>query len=189
MSVRYVQVQIRRLPKPVVCMVAGYAVGGGHILHMVCDLTIAADNAVFGQTGPKARMISSHANSFCDEIMCTEFFGGCLLILSLFLFTNVTKSWDKYSLGVTFSLCRPTRGTDCDLPCVPMNLYFQVGSFDAGYGSTVMSRLIGPKRAKEMWFMCRLYDAKQAMQMGLVNTVVPLKDLEMETVIWWVRAP
>lgn len=112
LNVLDLQVQIRRMPKPVVCMVAGYAVGGGHILHMVCDLTIAADNAVFGQTGPK------------------------------------------------------------------------VGSFDAGYGSTVMSRLIGPKKAKEMWFMCRLYDAQQALQMGLINTVVPLKDLEQETVVW-----
>jgi len=112
LNVLDLQVQIRRMPKPVVCMVAGYAVGGGHILHMVCDLTIAADNAVFGQTGPK------------------------------------------------------------------------VGSFDAGYGSTVMSRLVGPKRAKEMWFLSRLYDAEQAMQMGLVNKVVPLSQLEEETTVW-----
>jgi naphthoate synthase len=100
------------MPKPVVASVAGYAVGGGHILHMVCDLTIAADNAVFGQTGPK------------------------------------------------------------------------VGSFDAGYGSSQMSRLVGPKRAREMWFLCRLYSARQAMEMGLVNTVVPLRDLEEETLVW-----
>lgn len=112
LNVLDLQVQIRRLPKPVIAMVAGYAVGGGHILHMVCDLTIAANNAVFGQTGPK------------------------------------------------------------------------VGSFDAGYGSTQMSRLVGPKRAKEMWFLCRLYDAKQALEMGLVNTVVPLADLEKETLVW-----
>ncbi len=105
-------VQIRRLPKPVVAMVAGYAVGGGHVLHMICDLTIAADNAVFGQTGPR------------------------------------------------------------------------VGSFDGGFGVSVMSRLIGPKKAKEMWFLCRQYDAGQALEMGLVNTVVPLEQLEAETVQW-----
>eukprot|EP00873_Tetraselmis_striata_P008083 jgi/Tetstr1/428347/TSEL_018382.t1 len=112
LNVLDLQVQIRRLPKPVVAMVAGYAVGGGHILHMVCDLTIAADNAVFGQTGPK------------------------------------------------------------------------VGSFDAGYGSTEMARLVGPKRAKEMWFTARLYDAQQAEAMGLVNKVVPLGELEAETLVW-----
>jgi naphthoate synthase len=105
-------VQIRRLPKPVVAMVAGYAVGGGHVLHLICDLTIAADNAVFGQTGPR------------------------------------------------------------------------VGSFDGGFGASVMSRLIGPKKAKEMWFLCRQYDAEQALDMGLVNTVVPLEQLEAETVQW-----
>ncbi|WVZ26587.1 hypothetical protein V8G54_005131 [Vigna mungo] len=105
-------VQIRRLPKPVIAMVAGYAVGGGHILHMVCDLTIAADNAIFGQTGPK------------------------------------------------------------------------VGSFDAGYGSSIMSRLVGPKKAREMWFLTRLYDAVEAEKMGLVNTVVPLENLEIETIKW-----
>jgi naphthoate synthase len=105
-------VQIRRLPKPVVAMVAGYAVGGGHVLHVVCDLTIAADNARFGQTGPK------------------------------------------------------------------------VGSFDGGFGASVLSRLVGPKKAKEIWFMCRQYDAQQALAMGLVNTVVPLDRLEEETVQW-----
>lgn len=112
LNVLDLQVQIRRLPKPVVAQVAGYAVGGGHILHMVCDLTIAADNAVFGQTGPK------------------------------------------------------------------------VGSFDAGYGSTHMVRLIGQKRAREMWFLARLYDAQQALTMGLVNAVVPLDRLESETLQW-----
>lgn len=112
LNVLDLQVQIRRLPKPVVAMVAGYAVGGGHILHMVCDLTIAADNAVFGQTGPK------------------------------------------------------------------------VGSFDAGYGSTEMARLVGPKRAKEMWFLARLYGAEEAERMGLVNRVVPLAELEAETMAW-----
>jgi naphthoate synthase len=105
-------VQIRRLPKPVVAMVAGYAVGGGHVLHVVCDLTIAADNARFGQTGPR------------------------------------------------------------------------VGSFDGGFGATVLSRLVGPKKAKEIWFLCRQYDAQQALEMGLVNTVVPLDRLEEETVQW-----
>jgi naphthoate synthase len=105
-------VQIRRMPKPVVAMVAGYAVGGGHVLHVVCDLTIAADNARFGQTGPK------------------------------------------------------------------------VGSFDGGFGATVLSRLVGPKRAKEIWFLCRQYDAHEALAMGLVNTVVPLAELETETVKW-----
>ena len=106
------QIQIRRLPKPVIAMVAGFAVGGGHILHMCCDLTIAAENSVFGQTGPR------------------------------------------------------------------------VGSFDAGYGSTVMSRLIGPKRAKEMWFLCRMYSAQEAMDMGLVNVVVPIEELEITTAVW-----
>ena len=105
-------VQIRRMPKPVVAMVAGYAVGGGHVLHVICDLTIAADNARFGQTGPK------------------------------------------------------------------------VGSFDGGFGATVLSRLVGPKKAKEIWFLCRQYDAREALQMGLINAVVPLADLEAETVQW-----
>jgi naphthoate synthase len=105
-------VQIRRMPKPVVAMVAGYAVGGGHVLHVVCDLTIAADNARFGQTGPK------------------------------------------------------------------------VGSFDGGFGATVLSRLVGPKKAKEIWFLCRLYDAQEALRMGLINAVVPLAQLEAETVLW-----
>jgi len=106
------QIQIRRLPKPVVAMVAGYAIGGGHVLHVVCDLTIAADNARFGQTGPK------------------------------------------------------------------------VGSFDGGFGASVLSRLVGPKKAKEIWFLCRQYGAQEALQMGLVNTVVPLERLEAETVQW-----
>ncbi len=105
-------VQIRRMPKPVVAMVAGYAVGGGHVLHVICDLTIAAENARFGQTGPK------------------------------------------------------------------------VGSFDGGFGASVLSRLVGPKKAKEIWFLCRQYDAQQALEMGLVNTVVPLERLEDETVSW-----
>ncbi len=105
-------VQIRRLPKPVVAMVAGYAIGGGHVLHVICDLTIAADNARFGQTGPK------------------------------------------------------------------------VGSFDGGFGAGVLSRLVGPKKAKEIWFLCRQYDAHEALQMGLVNAVVPLDELETETVKW-----
>ncbi|KAJ8569782.1 hypothetical protein K7X08_006359 [Anisodus acutangulus] len=112
LNVLDLQVQIRRLPKPVIAMVAGYAVGGGHILHMVCDLTIAADNAIFGQTGPK------------------------------------------------------------------------VGSFDAGYGSSIMSRLVGPKKAREMWFLTRFYTASEAEKMGLVNTVVPLDKLEPETIKW-----
>jgi naphthoate synthase len=105
-------VQIRRLPKPVVAMVAGYAVGGGHVLHVICDLTIAADNARFGQTGPK------------------------------------------------------------------------VGSFDGGFGASVLSRMVGPKKAKEIWFLCRQYDAREALEMGLVNTVVPLDQLEAETINW-----
>jgi naphthoate synthase len=105
-------VQIRRLPKPVVAMVAGYAVGGGHILHLVCDLTIAADNARFGQTGPR------------------------------------------------------------------------VGSFDGGFGAGLLARQVGAKRAKEIWFLCRLYDAREAADMGLVNAVVPLDELERETVRW-----
>ncbi|KAK9276862.1 hypothetical protein L1049_006399 [Liquidambar formosana] len=112
LNVLDLQVQIRRLPKPVIAMVAGYAVGGGHVLHMVCDLTIAADNAIFGQTGPK------------------------------------------------------------------------VGSFDAGYGSSIMSRLVGPKKAREMWFLARFYTASEAEKMGLVNIVVPLENLELETVKW-----
>jgi naphthoate synthase len=105
-------VQIRRLPKPVVAMIAGYAIGGGHVLHLVCDLSIAADNARFGQVGPR------------------------------------------------------------------------VGSFDGGFGAGLLASLVGPKRAKEMWFLCRQYDAAQALEMGLVNTVVPLAELERETVAW-----
>jgi naphthoate synthase len=105
-------IQIRRMPKPVVAMVAGYAIGGGHVLQVVCDLTVAADNARFGQTGPK------------------------------------------------------------------------VGSFDGGFGASVLSRLVGPKKAKEIWFLCRQYDAQQALDMGLINTIVPLAELEQETVRW-----
>ena len=105
-------VQMRRLPKPIVAMVAGYAIGGGHVLHVVCDLTIAADNARFGQVGPK------------------------------------------------------------------------VGSFDGGFGASILSRLVGPKKAKEVWFLCRQYDAQQALEMGLINAVVPLDRLEEETVQW-----
>src|SRR5436305_2894923 len=105
-------VQIRRLPKPVVAMVAGYAVGGGHVLHLVCDLTIAADNARFGQTGPR------------------------------------------------------------------------VGSWDGGFGASLLRDLVGTKRAKEIWLLCRQYDAEEALDMGLVNAVVPLADLERETVAW-----
>jgi naphthoate synthase len=106
------QVQMRRLPKPVVAMVAGYAVGGGHVLHVCCDLTIAADNARFGQTGPR------------------------------------------------------------------------VGSWDGGFGASLLRDLVGPKKAKEFWLLCRQYDAQQALDMGLVNTVVPLAELEAETVQW-----
>ncbi|HEX9716726.1 MAG TPA: 1,4-dihydroxy-2-naphthoyl-CoA synthase [Actinomycetota bacterium] len=110
LNVLDLQVQIRRLPKPVIAMVAGYAIGGGHVLHLVCDLTIAADNARFGQTGPK------------------------------------------------------------------------VGSFDAGYGTGLLARTIGVKRAKEVWFLCEQYDAQTALEWGLVNRVVPLERLEDETV-------
>lgn len=112
LNVLDLQIQIRRLPKPVVAMVAGYAIGGGHVLHLVCDLTIAADNARFGQTGPR------------------------------------------------------------------------VGSFDGGYGASLLARTIGLKRAKEIWFLCRQYDAHQALDWGLVNAVVPLERLEAETVRW-----
>ncbi len=104
--------QIRRLPKPVVAMVAGYAIGGGHVLHLVCDLTIAADNARFGQVGPR------------------------------------------------------------------------VGSFDGGFGAGLLANLVGPKKAKEIWFLCRQYSAEEALRMGMVNTVVPLERLEEETVRW-----
>ena len=103
---------MRRLPKPIVAMVAGYAIGGGHVLHVVCDLTIAADNAIFGQVGPR------------------------------------------------------------------------VGSFDGGFGASSLAQLVGMKKAKEIWFLCRRYDAAQALEMGLVNAVVPLADLERETVSW-----
>jgi naphthoate synthase len=112
LNVLDLQRQIRTLPKPVVAMVAGYAIGGGHVLHMMCDLTIAADNARFGQTGPK------------------------------------------------------------------------VGSFDGGYGAAYMARIVGQKKAREIWFLCRQYDAKQALAMGLVNCVVPYEELEAETVRW-----
>ena len=112
LNVLDLQVQIRRTPKPVVAMVAGYAIGGGHVLHVVCDLTIAADNARFGQTGPR------------------------------------------------------------------------VGSFDGGYGSGLLARIVGQKKAREIWLLCEQYDAQEAFQMGLVNKVVPLADLEKETVAW-----
>ena len=112
LNVLDLQVQIRRTPKPVIAMVAGYAIGGGHVLHVCCDLTIAADNAVFGQTGP------------------------------------------------------------------------QVGSFDAGYGSSLLAATVGLKKAREIWYLCRRYSAAEALQMGLVNTVVPLERLEEETISW-----
>jgi naphthoate synthase len=112
LNVLDLQKKIRSLPKPVVAMVAGYAIGGGHVLHIVCDLTIAADNARFGQTGPK------------------------------------------------------------------------VGSFDGGLGSSYLARIVGQKKAREIWYLCRQYDAQQALDMGLVNTVVPLADLEKETLQW-----
>jgi len=112
LNVLDLQMRIRYLPKPVVAMVAGYAIGGGHILHLVCDLTIAADNARFGQTGPR------------------------------------------------------------------------VGSFDAGFGSSYLARIVGQKKAREIWFLCRQYDAPQALDMGLVNTVVPLAELEATTLTW-----
>ncbi len=106
------QREIRTCPKPIVAMVAGYAIGGGHVLHVMCDLTIAADNAIFGQTGPK------------------------------------------------------------------------VGSFDGGYGSSYLARMVGQKKAREIWFLCRQYTAQQALEMGMVNTVVPLEKLEEETLQW-----
>jgi naphthoate synthase len=112
LNVLDLQRQIRTLPKPVIAMVAGYAIGGGHVLHLMCDLTVAADNARFGQTGPK------------------------------------------------------------------------VGSFDGGYGAAYMARIVGQKKAREIWFLCRQYDAAQALQMGLVNAVVPIDRLEQETVEW-----
>ena len=112
LNVLDLQVQIRRMPKPVIAMVAGWAIGGGHVLHVVCDLTIAAENAKFGQTGP------------------------------------------------------------------------MVGSFDGGYGAGLLARHVGQKKAREIWFLTRQYDANEALQMGLVNTVVPLKELEAETVQW-----
>lgn len=112
LNVLDLQRQIRTLPKPVIAMVAGYAIGGGHVLHIMCDLTIAADNARFGQTGPR------------------------------------------------------------------------VGSFDGGYGASYLARLVGQKKAREIWFLCRQYDAKQALEMGLVNCVVPYESLEEETVKW-----
>ena len=112
LNVLDLQVQIRRTPKPVIAMVAGYAIGGGHVLHVCCDLTVAADNAIFGQTGPK------------------------------------------------------------------------VGSFDGGYGSWLLAETVGLKKAREIWYLCRQYTAQQALDMGLVNTVVPLQRLEEETVAW-----
>jgi naphthoate synthase len=112
LNVLDLQVQIRRTPKPVIAMVAGYAIGGGHVLHVVCDLTIAADNARFGQTGPK------------------------------------------------------------------------VGSFDGGYGAGLLARMVGQKKAREIWYLCEQYDADEALRMGLVNKVVPLAELENETVRW-----
>ena len=112
LNVLDLQRQIRTLPKPVVAMVAGFAIGGGHVLHMICDITIAADNARFGQTGPR------------------------------------------------------------------------VGSFDGGYGASYMARIVGQKKAREIWFLCRQYDAREALEMGLVNRVVPYEQLEAETVQW-----
>jgi len=115
LNVLDLQIQIRRLPKPVIAMVAGYAIGGGHVLHIVCDLTIAADNSRFGQTGPR------------------------------------------------------------------------VGSFDGGYGAGLLARIVGQKKAREIWFLCEQYGAEEALAMGLVNKVVPLAKLEQETIAWCQR--
>jgi naphthoate synthase len=112
LNVLDLQVQIRRTPKPIIAMVAGYAIGGGHVLHVVCDLTVAADNARFGQTGPR------------------------------------------------------------------------VGSFDGGYGAGLLARMVGQKKAREIWYLCEQYDANEALRMGLVNKVVPLAELEEATVAW-----
>jgi naphthoate synthase len=112
LNVLDLQIQMRRLPKPIIAMVAGFAIGGGHILHLVCDLTIAGENAVFGQTGPK------------------------------------------------------------------------VGSFDGGYGAGLLARMVGDKRAREIWYLCRQYSASEAYEMGMVNKVVPVAELEAETVAW-----
>ena len=112
LNVLDLQREMRTCPKPIIAMVAGFAIGGGHVLHMICDLTIAADNAIFGQTGPK------------------------------------------------------------------------VGSFDGGFGASYMARIVGQKKAREIWFLCRQYDAAAALQMGLINCVVPLAELETETVKW-----
>jgi naphthoate synthase len=112
LNVLDLQIQIRRLPKPVIAMVAGWAIGGGHVLHLICDLTIAADNAIFGQTGPK------------------------------------------------------------------------VGSFDGGFGASYLARIVGQKKAREIWFLCRQYNAQAALEMGLVNTVVPIEQLETEGIKW-----
>jgi naphthoate synthase len=114
LNILEVQRLIRQMPKPVIALVAGYAIGGGHVLHVVCDLTIAAENAIFGQTGPK------------------------------------------------------------------------VGSFDAGYGMSLLSRMVGDKKAREIWYLCRQYNAQQALEMGLVNTVVPVEELQ-ETGVQWAR--
>ena len=112
LNVLDLQREMRTCPKPIIAMVAGFAIGGGHVLHMICDLTIAAENAIFGQTGPK------------------------------------------------------------------------VGSFDGGFGASYMARIVGQKKAREIWFLCRQYDAAAALQMGLINCVVPLAELETETVKW-----
>lgn len=112
LNVLDLQIQIRRTPKPIIAMVAGYAIGGGHILHIVCDLTIAADNAVFGQTGPR------------------------------------------------------------------------VGSFDGGYGSSLLAQHVGQKKAREIWFLCKQYNVQEALNMGLINHIADLEDLEIETVSW-----
>ncbi|EOY00513.1 Enoyl-CoA hydratase/isomerase D isoform 1 [Theobroma cacao] len=149
LNVLDLQVQIRRLPKPVIAMVAGYAVGGGHVLHMVCDLTIAADNAIFGQTGPK--VLTYHLLCY----FCNKAHKKCpAWLIVIFLLDSVA-------------------GPNC-----------KVGSFDAGYGSSIMSRLVGPKKAREMWFLARFYTASEAEKMGLVNAVVPLEKLEQETIKW-----
>ena len=112
LNVLELQRYIRSMPKPVICLVAGYAIGGGHVLHVVCDLTLAADNAVFGQTGPR------------------------------------------------------------------------VGSFDGGFGSSFLARMVGQKKAREIWYLCRQYNADEALRMGLVNTVVPAEELEREGWLW-----
>jgi len=219
------QRQMRSCPMPIIAMVAGYAVGGGHVLHVMCDLTIAADNAIFGQTGPRVGSFDGgYGATYLARIvgqkkareiwyLCRQYNAQEALDMGL-VNTVVPDSGYKDAAGVhrlnVLDFQRQMRSCPmpiiamvagyavggghvlhvmCDLTIAADNAIFgqtgpRVGSFDGGYGATYLARIVGQKKAREIWYLCRQYNAQEALDMGLVNTVVPYERLEEETVQW-----